>query len=138
MKIMLAGSFCFAKEIIKVKKQLEGLGHAVLTTEDLELYADAPDIKNSFDEELKQCLKHDSMRSGFKQVAGADAVLVCNYNKNNIQGYLGTSTLMELALAYYFNKKIYLLYDYDKSQNYCLEMAIINPIILNNDLSKIK
>ncbi|MFH1713225.1 MAG: hypothetical protein ABH896_03510 [Candidatus Jacksonbacteria bacterium] len=48
MRIMLAGSFCFAKEIIKVKKQLEDLGHTVLTTEDLELYADAPEIKNSF------------------------------------------------------------------------------------------
>ncbi len=135
---MLAGSFCFAKEIIKVKKQLENLGHTVLTTEDLVLYADAPDIKDSFDEELKQCIKYDSMRKGFKQVASSDAVLVCNYPKNNIQGYLGTSVLMELAIAYYFNKKIFLLYDYDKFQNYGLETAIINPIILNNDLSKIK
>lgn len=79
MKIMLAGSFCFAKEIIKVKAQLDNLGHTVLATEDLALYADAPDIKSSFEEELKQCLKYDSMRNGFKQVVAADAVLVCNY-----------------------------------------------------------
>jgi len=78
------------------------------------------------------------MRSGLNQVIAADAVLVCNYPKNNVQGYLGTSVLMELGVAYYFNKKIFLLYQYDKFQNYGLEMAIIDPKILNNDLSKIQ
>lgn len=137
MKIMLAGSFTFAKEIIEVKKQLEEMWHTVLATEDLELYANSPNIKASFDEELKKCIELDSMRDGFNQVTESEIVLVCNYTKKNIQWYLGISVLMEIAIAYHHNKKIFLLYDYDKSQNYGLEIAIINPIILNNDLSKI-
>lgn len=137
MKIMIAGSFTFAQEIVKVKKQLEDMGHAVLTTGDLELYAHSPIIKNSFNDELHHCIENDSMRDGFNQVAASDAVLVCNYLKNNIRGYLGTSVLMEIAIAYHLAKKVYFLYDYDKSQNYGLEIAIINPIIINNDLSKI-
>ena len=135
---MLVGSFFFAKEIVEVKKQLEILGHTVLTTGDLELYASSPRIKTSFDEELKQFIEHDSMIDVFNQVAESDVVLVCNYPKKNIQGYLGTSVLMELAIAYHLNKKVFLLHDYDQSQSYGLEVAIINPIILNNDLSKIQ
>lgn len=138
MKIMLAGSFAFAKEIIEIKKQLEEMGHTVLTTGDLELIASRPHIKMSFAEELKNCIEHDSLQDGFNQVAESDVVLVCNYAKNNIQGYLGTSVLMELAIAYHFKKKVFLLYDYDKSQNYGLEITIINPVIINNDLSKIQ
>jgi hypothetical protein len=138
MKIMLAGSFAFAKEIVKIKKQLEDMEHTTLTTDDLELYADSPSIKASFDEELKQCIKHDSMRDGFNQVADSDIILVCNYQKNNIQGYLGTSVLMEIAVAYHLNKKVFLLYDYDKSHSYGLEIAIVNPVIIEGDLSNIQ
>ena len=50
------------------------------------------------------------MKDGFNQVVDSDAVLVCNYTKNNIKGYyLGTSVLMELAVAYYHNKNIFFL-----------------------------
>jgi hypothetical protein len=45
---------------------------------------------------------------------------------------------MELAIAYHNNKKIYLLNDFDKTQWYGLEVAIIDPTILNGDLSLIK
>jgi len=135
---MIAGSFSFAEEIAKIKKQLEDMDHTILTTKDLELRANVSDIKSSFEEKLKQCIKYDLLRDGFNQVAASDAVLICNYPKNNIKGYLGTSVLMELAIAYYLNKKVFLLYDYDKSQSYGLEVAIINPVILNNNLSKIQ
>jgi hypothetical protein len=134
---MLAGSFTFAKEIVKVKKQLEETGHTVLTTADLELIASHPHIKMSFTEELKNCIEHDSLQAGFNKIVESDIILVCNYPKNNIQGYLGTSVLMELAIAYHLKKKVFLLYDYDKFQNYGLEVTIINPTIINNDLSKI-
>jgi len=138
MKIVVVGSFAFAKEILNVKKQLEDLGHDVLTTKDLELYADSPEIKKSFGDELKQCIKHDSIRDGFNQIVNSDVMLVCNYNKNGIKGYLGTSVLMELAIAYHLKKKIFLLFDFDKSQNYGLEVSVINPIIINEDLGRIK
>lgn len=135
---MLAGSFTFAKEIVEIKNQLEKMGHIILTTGNLELHVNSPHIKSGFDEELKLCIEHDAMRDGFNQIVKSDAVLVCNYPKKNIQGYLGISVLMELAIAYHLNKKIFLLYEFDKSQNYGLEVAIINPTILNNDLSKLQ
>jgi hypothetical protein len=138
MKIIIGGSMAFAVEQLKVKKELENLGHQVDITPDLNHYINSPKIKNSFEEELNLCLKSDVMRKFFNKISENDAFLVCNYDKNNIKGYLGISVLMELGVAYHLNKKIYLLNDFDRSQGYGLEVAIISPEILNGDLSKIE
>ena len=127
----------FAREQLKAKRKLERNGHSVLLTDNIKDYANSPNIKKSFEEELQLCLKYDIMRGFFNKIAESDAFLVCNYPNKDIGGYIGTSVLMELGLAYYLNKKIYLLYDIDQSQKYALEIAIINPVILNGDLSKV-
>jgi hypothetical protein len=128
----------FAKEQIEAKKQLEELCHTVLITDDIEHYANDASIKLSFNEELKLSLEFDIMRSFFNKIAESDGFLVMNYPKKGIPGYLGTSVLMEIGLAYYLRKKIYLLNPVDQSQNYALELAIIQPIIIDGDLTKIK
>lgn len=127
----------FAKEQLEIKKKVEPK-HEVIVTDDINDYAHNPQIKKSFEEELALARKDNIMMRFFNKIAECDALLVCNYPKNGIQGYLGTSVLMEIGLAYYLNKKIILLHDTDKLQNYALEIAIINPAILNGDLSKIK
>lgn len=137
MKILIGGSMSFAKEQLKIKKELEEKGHTALVTEDIEHYIESDEIKRSFEEELKISLEYDIMRSFFKKIAESDALLICNYDKKGIKGYLGTSVLMELGLAYYLNKKIFLLNEIDTSQPYALEIAIINQEVLNNNLSKI-
>jgi hypothetical protein len=106
-------------------------------TDDIEEYVDKPSIKASFEEELRVSLEYDIMRSFFGKVAESDAFLVCNYPKNGISGYLGTSVLMELGLAYHLGKQIYLLHDFDHTQGYALEIAIIDPTMLHGDVSLI-
>jgi hypothetical protein len=138
MKIVIGGSMSFAKEQIEAKTFLEKRGHFIQLTENIEEYSNSPSIKQSFDEELKISLEHDIMRSFFRKIEENDAFLVMNYKKKDVDGYLGTSVLMELAIAYFLNKKIYLLNEIDKSQPYSLEVAIINPTILNGDLELIQ
>lgn len=135
MKITIGGSMTFAKEQIKIKMQLEQIGHEILITDDIEDYVNNSVIKNSFEEELKLSLKYDVIRTFFKKIDSSDAFLVCNYPKNGVNGYLGVSALMELGLAYHLSKKIYLLFETDKTQDYALEVTIINPTILNGDIS---
>ena len=135
---MLAGSFHFADKLIEMKKQLIKLGHEVFHTDDLETVENIPEIKQNFDDELKQCIEHDVIRDAFKKIKNCDALFVCNYPKNGIEGYLGTSVLMELAVAYHYKNKIFLLNDFDKNQGYGLEIAVINPIIIHDDLSKLQ
>ena len=138
MKIALAGSCVFAKEIIDIKKELEAKGHVVFTTENLEEYVKKPEIKKDFEEEVRVSKENDVITSFFKKIEQGDALVVCNLNKNNINGYLGPNVLMEIGVAYYLNKKIYLLNEVDRSQSCAVETAIIDAIILNGDLDKIK
>jgi hypothetical protein len=53
---------------------------------------------------------------------------------------MGASVLMEIGLAYYLKKKIFLLYPPPPLDvaKYSHEVLIMQPIILNGDLSKIK
>ena len=137
MKITVGGSMTFAKEQIEIKKKLEKLGHEVLLTDDIEAYASDNQIKHSFEEELALCLKYDVVRNFFNKIAQSDAYLVCNHTKNRIVGYLGASVLMEIGLAYYLNKKVFLMSEIDRNQKYALELAVINPIIIGNNFDRI-
>jgi len=137
MKITIGGSMVFAKEQITMKKQLEAAGHEILITDDIEDYANNSAIKQSFEDELKLSLEYDIMHTFFNKIEESDALLICNLPKKWIEWYLGTSVLMEIGLAYHLGKKVYLLYDVDKTQGYALEVAIIQPTILDGDISKI-
>lgn len=137
MKITIGWSMVFAKEQYQAKEILEKAGHTMYITDDIENYINKPAIKQDFEEELRISLEYDIMKTFFNKIANSDALLICNYTKKWITGYLGTSVLMEIGLAYYLNKKVFLLYEVDKEQNYSLEVAIINPTILDWDLSKI-
>ena len=127
----------FAKKQLEAKEILEKKWHITLITDDIEHYVNKPNIKLDFDEELKLSKKYDIMRVFFDKIKESEALLICNYPKKWIDWYLGTSVLMELAVAYSNNKICYLLHDIDKSQPYALEVTLIDPIILNWDLNNI-
>lgn len=137
MKIVVGGSMAFAKEQLEAKRVLESMGHEVLVTDDVDVYVNNPSVKDNFDEELKACLDNDIVRSFFKKIENTDAYVVINKEKNGARGYLGASVLMEIGLAYHLGKKVFLLEEIDKSQSCALEVAIINPTILNGDLSRV-
>ncbi len=140
MKIMICGSMTFAKEMIEAKEILEEMGHLVkIPTDALDIVNgnhDNDDLEADYD----HCVKNDIMRTHFKFVEDSDAILVLNHEKNNTEGYIGTATLMEIALAHYFNKKIFLLQDlpHHSKHRWAHEVRIMQPVILNGDLSKIK
>ena len=138
MKIMICASVTFAKSMLEVKEELEKKGHTVLISDDAPFYIENPETKLSFEQELKLAQEQDILNKALNKVSQSDAIVVLNYEKNNIKGYLGTSVLMELAVAYHLKKKIFLLNEIDKFQNYALEVELINPIILNGDLNEIK
>jgi hypothetical protein len=137
MKILIGGSMAFAREQVKVKAYLESRGFDVLVAKDIEHYARKTKEDFSFDEEVTHCIETDVIRDYFDKIADCDAYLVLNHRRRNIEGYLGTSVLMELGLAYYLKKKIFLLYPLDISQPYAVEVSVFNPTTLNGDISNL-
>jgi len=62
------------------------------------------------DEDINECKKELSRRH-FDKIADKNthAILVVNESKNGKDNYIGASTFAEIALAFYFEKEIYIL-----------------------------
>ncbi|MFW5887968.1 MAG: hypothetical protein ACOCUH_04150 [Bacteriovoracia bacterium] len=80
--------------------------------------------------------KAEAIRNHFEKIEWSDAVLVTNYDKNDISGYIGGNTLMEIGIAFFLNKPVY-LFNRIPEISYKEEILGIKPIILERDLSKI-
>jgi predicted RNA-binding protein with PUA domain len=133
MKIAICGSMAFAKDMIRIKKELENLKHKVIIQKDVEEHAQGK-IK---DEDKWRKLEIDPLKTYYEEIKKSDAIIVLNYTKNNIINYVGGNTLIEMAFAYVLNKKIFLLNEIPKI-SYSDEIYAMKPIILNQNLSKIK
>ena len=135
MKIMICGSMTFAKEMLDAKQRLEGMGHDVLITSDAEDCVDNPGLNMDW----VHCLSKNIDKECFDKIAESDAILVMNYPKDGIDGYVGGATLMEIGLARHFNNKIFLLHDIPSEEDlrYSFEIRLTNPIVLNGDIERI-
>jgi hypothetical protein len=80
--------------------------------------------------------KPDYINSHFNIIQKSDAILVLNYDKNGINNYIGANTFLEIGVAFFLNKKIYLLNSIPEQSN-SDEIVAINPVVLNGDFSKI-
>ncbi len=132
---MICGSMYFAKEMLDAQKILEGLGHEALIPCDTHECIENPDLNM----DMEHCMNTEIDLSCFNKVAESEAIVALNYPKNNIRGYVGGATLMEIGLARYLSKKIFLLYDppAEEDLRYALEIKLTKPIILHGNLANI-
>lgn len=130
----------FAKEMFAAKETLENMGHEVGLPFETEVHIENPAFVDDLAGNLQYCIDNDVIRKSFDFIAQADAILVVNYPRKGIDGYIGTSTLMEIAIAYYLRKKIFLLHDipHFNEVRWAHEIEIMQPTVLSGDLSKIK
>ncbi len=147
MKITLCGSIAFYSEMVKVQKKLENLGHEVklppIKIKDgegklisVEKYYEIRK-KASDNEKWVWERKEEAIRNHFKKVEWSDAVLVLNYSKNGIPNYIGSNTFLEMGVAFYLKKKIFLLNPIPEISSK-EEILGMKPIVLNGDLSLVK
>jgi len=146
MKITICGSIAFYNEMLKTKEELGKIGHEVkLPPSQLEDGNGNPISALQYYKIRKTSLSNEgwvwdrkewAMKKHFDKVAWSDAILVLNYAKNNIEGYIGANTLMEMGLAFYLNKKIYLLNPISET-SYKEEILGVKPVLLGGDLTKI-
>jgi len=133
MKIAVCGSMSTQQgvdDIFNAGKSLEILGHEIFypVTEDLS------DYKNMSPEEVEKS-KNFYMWEHIKKIEQADAVLVTNSTKKGISGYVGANTFLEMAIAMYLNKKIFLMNPVVPELGCYEEVLGMKPIVLNGDLS---
>ncbi|KKR79572.1 MAG: hypothetical protein UU25_C0011G0002 [Microgenomates group bacterium GW2011_GWB1_40_9] len=138
MKIAIAASMFFHKEMRSVKEALEQRGHVVRvpmgTEEEVPIEA-KPGI--SKDELIAAKIEYDFIRKHFKNIEESDAILILNYPRKGIGGYIGGNTFLEMGHAFGLGKQIFVLYPLPV-MDYEAEMHAMQPVVLNGDVTIIK
>jgi hypothetical protein len=138
--IVICSSASFYKDLFPIQIMLKKLGYKVILpstakvmkrNNNFDVAAHKTWYKNPGDYHKKRALidKH------FQKIIKGDAILVTNFAKNGVKGYIGGNTLMEITLAYFFKKPIFILNDIAADLPIKEEIFGINPVFLKGDLN---
>ena len=146
MNMTLCGSISLYDEMLDTKKRLEDLGHTVqLPPSEIrdrngvmisvqEYYARRKATSDG--EGWIWDRKTQAMTDHFNKVRWADAILVVNEEKNAVAGYIGGNTLLEMGIAFFLEKPIFLLRDIPELP-YKEEIIGMKPIVIHGELERI-
>ncbi len=119
--IVLCGSMKVVDKIYEVRKILENKGYNVLLP--------------------RECIegkpKAIASKAHFNRIIDPknEIILIVNSTKNGIENYIGPNSFAEIAFAFFYSKKIYLLNDIYKP--YEDELIGWNAIPLKGDINKL-
>lgn len=131
MKICICSSLTFADEVLEIGKMLEASGHEVLLPNGIiNRLAEQPNF-----DPVRAKIDTDSNRLHADKIRECDAVLMCNFLKNCIPGYIGANCFAELYLAQYFKKPIFALFPLPDFPYINDEIRSFGITVLNNDLN---
>lgn len=77
------------------------------------------------------------IREHFAEIAECDAILVTNYTKHDKPNYIGPNVLMEMVVAFYLNKKIYILNNPPEDSPLIDEILGLEPVFLKGDIARL-
>lgn len=154
MKITICGSIGFYKEMERVRDELVSLGHEVKIPE---LALEVPKEfgggkKVYFGQYIEENggmdafpaghkiwdLKEGAIRDHYEKIDWCDAILVINNEKREIQGYVGGNTLIEIGVAFYQKKTIYIMNEVSSELSYKQEILGMKPVMLKGDLGNLR
>ncbi len=137
-KIFLCASMNFYEELVRIEGELITRGFEV----DIPVSSKTMKAKNDFEvSHFKGVFTSEQkgkfIKENFANIASCDAILVINNQKNGIDGYIGANVLMEIGLAFYLDKKIYIWNQYPNDSPYKEELLAFNVQVITQDLNKI-
>jgi hypothetical protein len=152
MKITVCGSIAFYGEMEKLQEALEVKGHEVriplLSNESPAMGGDRKTYFGKYIEDNGGIdafpvghalwdMKESAIKDHYEKIEWGDAILVANYEKRGLHGYVGGNTLIEMGLAFFLKKPIYLLNPVTSELSYKQEILGMKPVLLNGDLNLI-
>lgn len=125
-----------AEKAKEVQGALGAMGHQAFTASTNELYIGLSDEQK---EKLKlhQKYDNDAIMEHYNIISKSDCILVLNYDKHGIAGYIGGNSFLEMGFAYTQRKPIFLLYQIPEMPYYKTEIIAMKPVVINGDLKKI-
>ncbi len=89
------------------------------------------------EERLQAEEKYHFLSEHFEKIKRSEAILVVNPAKHGVACYIGGNSFLEMGVAYFLKKKIYVLYDLP-TMEYSLELHAMQPVVLQGDITNIE
>lgn len=137
--IFLCASMAFYKELVGIEKKLQEKGFVVKIPVSAQIMKKKNDFEVShFKGVFTHGEKAEFIRKNFQEIAKSDSILVVNNEKNGVKGYIGANVLMEIGLAFYLKKRIYIYNEVEESTPCREELLAFEVQFINHDLEKVK
>lgn len=141
--IVICASVSFYKQVIEFRDRLQKKGFKVIVPKLAEVMEQSGDYnfenhKKNYPGKDFDKGKRDAIKRHFKKIEKADLLLVLNYDKKGIKGYIGGNVLMEMGLAFYLGKPIYILNKTIREHSLSDEIFAMQPVFLDGELENIK
>jgi len=140
--IALCSSANFYRQLVDVQAELERLGYRIVIPAAAEKMKESEDydvthVKTWFSNDKDYHKKSILIKSHFIEIESVDSILVLNYEKNGMPNYIGGNVLMEMAVAFYLNKPIFIFNEIPKESNFLEEIKGMEPIVLHSKLERL-
>lgn len=141
--ITICSSAAHFRNVLDIEKQLKAMGYKVKIPKTANVMKrtnnfDASFYKTWYKNKNDYKKKTLLMKDHFKKVTEADAILVANFEKNGLSGYIGGNVLMEMALAFHYKKPIFIYNNISEDLSIKEEVYALTPIFLDHDLNIIR
>lgn len=151
MTLTICGSIAFYPTMQLVKRELEALGHKVHIPEltlplpaqyggeralNFDAFAQERGGFAAFPAE-HELWRHKgaAIQEHFAKIVNSDALLIVNERKAEIDGYIGSNTLIEMGVGFFLSKPLYLLHQPSPALRCLAEVYGMSPTVLSGDLS---
>lgn len=138
--LVICSSANFYEHVVTIADELQAKGVTVVIPKSAQAMKEKGDFtvhKTWYDNPDDYSKKADYIRSHFDQITSGDAILVINDTKHGIDGYIGPNVLMEMSLAWYQQKPLYLLNPFPENSPFEEEIKGMAPTILHGDLTPV-
>lgn len=137
--IFLCASMAFYKELVDIENQLAARGFTVKIPVSAQVMKQKQDFDVShFKGVFTPAQKATFIHTNFEEIANSDMILVVNNEKNGVSGYIGANVLMEIGLAFYLRKKIYIWNTIEPTASYKEELDAFAVKYIERDLSRVE
>ncbi len=136
--ITICSSAAFYRQAVDIQEQLNKLGIEVIVPATATRMKETSDFdvshyKTWFADANDYHKKSQLMRAHFEEVEKGDAILVLNYEKHGVENYIGGNVLMEMAIAFWLKKPIFILNEMPEESAFEEEIKGMEPILLHGD-----
>lgn len=129
LKALLHASLDFVDYMVKASHFLKENGIHVILPE-LTRYQHIRDVEG--DDVSFTRIKNRLTLENIRNVEECDCLLVLNYTHRGYQNYIGGNSFVEMIIAFYLKKPIYLLNPIPEEMPYTEEIKALYPIVVND------